>query len=216
MRLLQFTTAASSERRLGAVVGDGSTTTTTTSTSGGGGGGGAGGSAGAAASTAATSGTTPTHVLDLTAALKALDTVPELSLAQGMRGLLSFGDGAGLAAAQEAVKVNATEFRLKYSDITVVAPIYDPEKIVCVGMNYVDHCTGSARGGLIVACCCCHSCIHCMHPEEYVLTYHMYHVHHRAKCSHSQGATAVQQVPQHHHWTRRGHCKAQGHFQARL
>ena len=24
---------------------------------------------------------------------------------------------------------------------TLKAPIYDPQKLICVGMNYIDHCT---------------------------------------------------------------------------
>ena len=27
------------------------------------------------------------------------------------------------------------------SDFIIKAPIYNPEKLICVGMNYVDHCT---------------------------------------------------------------------------
>lgn len=27
------------------------------------------------------------------------------------------------------------------SGFTLKAPIYNPEKLICVGMNYVDHCT---------------------------------------------------------------------------
>ena len=26
-------------------------------------------------------------------------------------------------------------------DFTLKAPIYDPQKLICIGMNYVDHCT---------------------------------------------------------------------------
>ena len=27
------------------------------------------------------------------------------------------------------------------SDFTLMAPIYNPTKVICIGMNYVDHCT---------------------------------------------------------------------------
>lgn len=30
---------------------------------------------------------------------------------------------------------------IKRADAKLMAPIYNPEKIVCIGMNYVDHCT---------------------------------------------------------------------------
>jgi len=56
----------------------------------------------------------------------------------GMRGFLERGQ-AGLAAAAAAVK--AHKCAIPEAQITVKAPIFDPEKIVCIGMNYVDHCT---------------------------------------------------------------------------
>jgi len=30
---------------------------------------------------------------------------------------------------------------LKPSDVKIISPITDPDKIICIGMNYVDHCT---------------------------------------------------------------------------
>jgi len=29
---------------------------------------------------------------------------------------------------------------LKRSDVQLKAPIHNPEKLICIGMNYVDHC----------------------------------------------------------------------------
>lgn len=33
------------------------------------------------------------------------------------------------------------EHILRPDSVTLKAPIYDPQKLICVGMNYVDHCT---------------------------------------------------------------------------
>lgn len=30
---------------------------------------------------------------------------------------------------------------LKSTDYVLKAPLYDPSKVICIGMNYVDHCT---------------------------------------------------------------------------
>ena len=35
----------------------------------------------------------------------------------------------------------SAEHTLKPGSFTLKAPIYDPQKVICVGMNYVDHCT---------------------------------------------------------------------------
>jgi 2-keto-4-pentenoate hydratase/2-oxohepta-3-ene-1,7-dioic acid hydratase in catechol pathway len=32
-------------------------------------------------------------------------------------------------------------FHAPVSEVSLKAPIYDPDKVICVGMNYVDHCT---------------------------------------------------------------------------
>ncbi|XP_068746129.1 oxaloacetate tautomerase fahd2, mitochondrial-like [Montipora capricornis] len=37
--------------------------------------------------------------------------------------------------------VNNGQHVLKRADIRLKAPIYNPNKIICIGMNYVDHCT---------------------------------------------------------------------------
>ena len=37
--------------------------------------------------------------------------------------------------------VNNGQHVLKRADIRLKAPIHNPNKIICIGMNYVDHCT---------------------------------------------------------------------------
>jgi len=44
----------------------------------------------------------------------------------------------GMEAARKAVASN--QHRLKASDCVLKAPILDSEKVICIGMNYVDHC----------------------------------------------------------------------------
>ena len=75
-----------------------------------------------------------THVVDLVAAFAA-DGGP--ALAGGTRELLSMP--AGLDRALKAAK--SGQFCIALSDATLLAPISNPEKIICVGMNYHDHCT---------------------------------------------------------------------------
>jgi len=58
------------------------------------------------------------------------------SIPTDMRALLS--DPAGLAKVKAAVAGAPT---VKRADAQLLAPIYGPEKIICIGMNYVDHCT---------------------------------------------------------------------------
>lgn len=36
---------------------------------------------------------------------------------------------------------SAKQWMLPPDTITLQAPIYNPEKLMCIGMNYVDHCT---------------------------------------------------------------------------
>lgn len=57
---------------------------------------------------------------------------------ESMRRFLELGD-AGRALAERAVADKASHVA---ADAAVLkAPIYDPEKVLCIGMNYVDHCT---------------------------------------------------------------------------
>ncbi len=39
---------------------------------------------------------------------------------------------------------------LAAGSVALKAPIYNPDKIVCVGMNYVDHCTEQVKIGISV------------------------------------------------------------------
>ena len=53
-----------------------------------------------------------------------------------MRGLLSGGEGV-MSAARKAL--DRGDGAIPESDVRVLAPIYDPQKIVCIGLNYLDH-----------------------------------------------------------------------------
>ncbi|MEE6479175.1 hypothetical protein FKM82_012170 [Ascaphus truei] len=55
----------------------------------------------------------------------------------GMREFLEVGDSA-LQAAKRAL--DSGQHVLSRSQLTLLAPITNPEKVICVGMNYVDHC----------------------------------------------------------------------------
>ena len=33
------------------------------------------------------------------------------------------------------------EYILEPASFTLKAPIYDPQKLICVGLNFIDHCT---------------------------------------------------------------------------
>lgn len=47
----------------------------------------------------------------------------------------------GMAAVKKALANADDYFKISQSAIIRKAPIYDAEKVLCVGMNYVDHCT---------------------------------------------------------------------------
>ncbi|XP_053574162.1 fumarylacetoacetate hydrolase domain-containing protein 2 [Bombina bombina] len=59
------------------------------------------------------------------------------SLPCGMREFLEAGDTA-LQTAKRAL--TSGQHTLKRSQISILAPISNPEKVICIGMNYVDHC----------------------------------------------------------------------------
>eukprot|EP00164_Ancoracysta_twista_P003828 GFYU01005136.1.p1 GENE.GFYU01005136.1~~GFYU01005136.1.p1 ORF type:complete len:294 (+),score=114.55 GFYU01005136.1:19-900(+) len=62
------------------------------------------------------------------------------TIAPTMRQFLAAGQD-GLKEAQKMVDAaKAGQTWLKEDDVTLLAPISDPEKVVCVGMNYADHC----------------------------------------------------------------------------
>ena len=80
---------------------------------------------------------THTHVVNLTAAFAADGGVP---LVRGMRQLLEEADSAG-AFDRARAAASSGRWRISLDTVAIRAPIYDPEKIICVGMNYHDHCT---------------------------------------------------------------------------
>jgi 2-keto-4-pentenoate hydratase/2-oxohepta-3-ene-1,7-dioic acid hydratase in catechol pathway len=54
-----------------------------------------------------------------------------------VRGLLQTFDAEGLAALAEDAAQSEARFAL--DDVRLLAPVPDPEKIVCLGLNYRDH-----------------------------------------------------------------------------
>ena len=76
-----------------------------------------------------------TTVADLTATLEAEGKPPLRS----MRAFLELGtdEVRRIAAAATAT----ARFHLPLADVRLLSPIYDPQKVICIGMNYVDHCT---------------------------------------------------------------------------
>jgi 2-keto-4-pentenoate hydratase/2-oxohepta-3-ene-1,7-dioic acid hydratase in catechol pathway len=74
------------------------------------------------------------------------EVVPVASLgapAETVRGLLGALDGAGLAALGERA-AEASE-RVALADVRLLAPVSDPEKIICLGLNYRDHAAESGQ-----------------------------------------------------------------------
>uniref|UniRef100_A0A8B9RRV7 Fumarylacetoacetate hydrolase domain containing 2A n=1 Tax=Accipiter nisus TaxID=211598 RepID=A0A8B9RRV7_9AVES len=69
------------------------------------------------------------NVVDLSAA--------EPALPRSMRAFLESGQ-SGLAAAQRALE--SSQHRLPRETVRLLAPVGDPEKVICVGLNYCDHC----------------------------------------------------------------------------
>jgi 2-keto-4-pentenoate hydratase/2-oxohepta-3-ene-1,7-dioic acid hydratase in catechol pathway len=55
-----------------------------------------------------------------------------------MRAFLDLGESRNDLATTAA---SNPVYHRELSTIDLKAPIYDPEKVICVGMNYVDHCT---------------------------------------------------------------------------
>lgn len=62
------------------------------------------------------------------------------SIPGDMRSFLAGGSSA-MEAAQRAQEKGEAAVRI--SDVRVLAPIYDPEKIICIGLNYADHAAES-------------------------------------------------------------------------
>ena len=68
------------------------------------------------------------------------DLVPVHALevpATTVRGLLEVLDGDGLRELE--VRAAETSERIPLTDVTLHAPIIDPQKIICLGLNYRDH-----------------------------------------------------------------------------
>jgi acylpyruvate hydrolase len=57
--------------------------------------------------------------------------------ADSVRGLLEVHDAGGLAALADRASASAT--RLPQAQVRLLAPVPDPEKIICMGLNYRDH-----------------------------------------------------------------------------
>ena len=58
--------------------------------------------------------------------------------ADTVRGVLSTLDAAGLSSLGERA-VQAPRERVALTDVRLLAPVPDPEKIICMGLNYRDH-----------------------------------------------------------------------------
>jgi 2-keto-4-pentenoate hydratase/2-oxohepta-3-ene-1,7-dioic acid hydratase in catechol pathway len=62
----------------------------------------------------------------------------------GMRELLATLDGDGLRALAERAQAS-TAARVALADCSLVAPVPDDEKIICIGLNYRDHAEESGQ-----------------------------------------------------------------------
>ena len=60
-----------------------------------------------------------------------------------VRGLLEALDGPALAALGE--RAAASDERLALASVRLLAPVPDPEKIICLGLNYRDHAAESGQ-----------------------------------------------------------------------
>ncbi len=60
------------------------------------------------------------------------------TLPTSMKSLLALGE-AGLEAVREAAKQADTNCQRRFSSVRLLPPVSCPEKILCVGLNYVDH-----------------------------------------------------------------------------
>uniref|UniRef100_I2Q7C2 2-keto-4-pentenoate hydratase/2-oxohepta-3-ene-1,7-dioic acid hydratase n=1 Tax=Desulfovibrio sp. U5L TaxID=596152 RepID=I2Q7C2_9BACT len=59
-------------------------------------------------------------------------------LPRDMKSLLALGD-AGLEAVRQAAATPLAPAPLRFSSVRLLPPVPDPGKIICVGLNYVDH-----------------------------------------------------------------------------
>jgi len=78
------------------------------------------------------------EIIDV-AALLTHAGVPAITGVLSTRTFLELGS-VGMNPVLAALK-NRTGPRVKKANVTLKAPITDSEKVICIGMNYVDHCT---------------------------------------------------------------------------
>jgi 2-keto-4-pentenoate hydratase/2-oxohepta-3-ene-1,7-dioic acid hydratase in catechol pathway len=83
------------------------------------------------------------HALGPRIGVRLGDVLIDLALAApglptNMKALLALGD-AGLQAAAEAAAAAGTGSQARFSAVRLLPPVPDPDKILCVGLNYVDH-----------------------------------------------------------------------------
>ena len=90
------------------------------------------------------------HALGPRIGVRLGDVLVDLALAApglptNMKALLALGD-AGLQAAAEAAATAGTDCQARFSAVRLLPPVPDPDKILCVGLNYVDHAIEVAPG----------------------------------------------------------------------
>ena len=83
------------------------------------------------------------HALGPRIGVRLGDVLVDLALAApglptNMKALLALGD-AGLQAAAEAAAAAGSDCQARFSAVRLLPPVPDPDKILCVGLNYVDH-----------------------------------------------------------------------------
>jgi 2-keto-4-pentenoate hydratase/2-oxohepta-3-ene-1,7-dioic acid hydratase in catechol pathway len=71
------------------------------------------------------------------------EIIPLSHPARSVRGLLGALDAAGLAELGE--RATAAPERVRVADVRLLAPVPDPEKIICLGLNYRDHAAESGQ-----------------------------------------------------------------------
>src|SRR5690348_15629511 len=65
-------------------------------------------------------------------------TLADPSLPATMRGLWALGK-SGMAQVQRAASLAANSCILADKNVRLAAPVPDPHKVICVGLNYADH-----------------------------------------------------------------------------
>lgn len=82
-------------------------------------------------------------IADLSSATASCSTPFGSSMRRAITALFDRSDKTleAAAAAAEGALADATSFSIPEASVDLLAPIYDPEKVICVGMNYADHCS---------------------------------------------------------------------------